>query len=95
MSNRTSRPFRYLAGHDFRRAWMVSGIASRRPGGRPGITCYNCGVYTVNAEWEKLMLEQHRGDILQQCPTFHMDLFGGAPSNLTRRMRDKWVERRK
>lgn len=93
MSNRTSRPFRYLGGHDFRHARMVSGIASRRHDAKQGITCYNCGVYTTHGEWQKPMTEHHRGDRLQQCPAFHMDLFGGEPSKLVRRMRDRWVKR--
>lgn len=90
MSNRTSRPFRYLGGHDFRGARMVDGLASRRRDAKQGITCYNCGVYTTHIEWPKLVMEHHRGDILQQCSTFHMDLFGGEPSKIRRRMRDKW-----
>ncbi len=90
MSNRTSRPFRYLAGHDFRDARMVDGVASRLHYAKQGITCYNCGVFTTHAEWQELVMEHLRTDRLQQCPKFYMDLFGGEPSKIQRRMRDKW-----
>ena len=67
-------------------------MALHRRGGdaKPGITCYNCGVFTTHVEWQELVMEHLRADRLQQCPTFHMDLFGGEPSKISGRMRDKW-----
>jgi hypothetical protein len=92
MSNRASRFIRYLGGHDFRLARLKGGVASRstHPEVRDGVTCYNCGVYTTNEDWQKLIPEYFGKNQLMQCCASQMDLFGHEATIDKRRMRDRW-----
>ncbi len=87
---RRAKHHRLLAGHDFRERRLVDGIGSRRHEAKLGITCYNCGVYTVHADRDSMIKQRYLTDTLMQCPAFHADLFGGHFAKRQKSIRNKW-----
>lgn len=83
---------RFLGGHDFRERRLLDGVGSLKREGLLGITCYNCGVYTVHSERKALIQQRLSADSLQQCPAFHADLFGGPFAKRQKSIRNKWSE---
>ena len=81
-------------GHEFRERTMLDGVPSRRKHAAKGITCYWCGVYTMNQEPERgqRIAGYIAEDRLPQCPFSHADLFGGRFTERTKSIHNKWSD---
>jgi len=73
------KPFMIINGHDLRIARIAEGGGDpgrKRRGVKQGLVCYNCGVYTLNANWRELIADPHRAFEIVQCGQAQVDVFG-------------------
>ena|SRR5271166_1634783 len=99
------KDLRFAGGHDFRVRILKRGLGLRAPRTKhdriskserkAGISCYNCGIYTTDPDWPKLIPQYFAENRLLQCPRFQIDLFGGRAGDLSRNARDQWEELKK